>query len=251
MNSVMSKMSKMSMKSRKRLPSPPRLAFAPSLLRSAAQLASLASLVLLLGVAACGSTAATQPDLSSPSEEPSGSERSPDSSSQVAAEPESPVQAPAESKPAPAASPNAGLSEEATAILAAHNQVRATHCARPLAWSAALAATAQEWANSLRDSGCRFEHSQTAYGENLAAGTRLSAANAVQLWTDEVTHYNYKRPGFSMKTGHFTQVVWSSSRSIGCGYSECQGMRLWVCHYDPPGNVMSLFPENVSPPTCK
>ena len=144
-----------------------------------------------------------------------------------------------------------GLGADAQAILDAHNQARATHCARPLTWSSALAATAQEWAHSLRDSGCRFEHSQTAYGENLAAGTNLSAGNAALLWYDEERQYNYKKPGFSMKTGHFTQMVWAGTSSIGCGFSECQGMRLWVCHYDPPGNVMTLFPGNVSAPTCK
>lgn len=140
---------------------------------------------------------------------------------------------------------------ENAAILAAHNRVRAVHCARPLAWSEALAATAQEWANALRDSGCRFEHSQTAYGENLAAGTRLSGENAVELWYAEGEKYDYKKHGFSSRTGHFTQVVWAASRSLGCGFSECQGMRLWVCHYDPAGNVMTLFPDNVSPGTCK
>lgn len=140
--------------------------------------------------------------------------------------------------------------ENAT-ILAAHNRVRALHCARPLVWSEALAATAQEWANSLRDSGCRFEHSQTAYGENLAAGTRLSGENAVELWYDEVQKYDFKKHGFSARTGHFTQVVWAGSRSLGCGSVECQGMRMWVCHYDPAGNVMTMFPDNVSPASCK
>lgn len=143
------------------------------------------------------------------------------------------------------------LPAEAQAILQAHNRQRAQHCARPLAWSADLAATAQTWADALRDNGCAFEHSQTAYGENLAAGTQLSAANAVALWTSESSKYSFQRPGFSMATGHFTQVIWVGTRSVGCGSSECQGMRLWVCHYDPPGNVLSLFPDNVLPPTCK
>jgi hypothetical protein len=151
----------------------------------------------------------------------------------------------------PTAEGGASLNAEAAAILAAHNRVRALHCARPLVWSAALAATAQEWSNSLRDSDCSFEHSQTAYGENLAAGTRLSGENAVELWYAEGEKYNYKKQGFSARTGHFTQVVWAGSRSLGCGFSECQGMRLWVCHYDPAGNVMTLFADNVSPPSCK
>jgi uncharacterized protein YkwD len=155
---------------------------------------------------------------------------------------------PGQQAPAPS---SGGIAREAAAILAAHNRVRAQHCARPLAWSPALAATAQEWANALRDANCGFNHSQTAYGENLAAGTQLSGENAVELWYAESEKYNYKRHGFSPATGHFTQVVWAGSRNLGCGFSECNGMRLWVCHYDPPGNVLSLFPDNVSSATCK
>lgn len=231
-----------------------RRSFSSPFGRSAATASALAAAVALvagLGSAACrssGSSTVTkpgEPPAPTPTEPPTSA--SPDRGD--------PADGGARGEPAPpgpAAPPaGGGLSGDAATILAAHNRVRATHCARPLAWSEALAATAQEWASSLRDSGCRFEHSQTAYGENLAAGTRLSAANAVELWYAEEALYNYKKPGFSMKTGHFTQVVWAGSRSLGCGFSECQGMRLWVCHYDPPGNVMSLFPDNVSPPTCK
>jgi pathogenesis-related protein 1 len=143
------------------------------------------------------------------------------------------------------------LPANATAMLAAHNRLRALHCARPLSWSSDLTATAQEWANSLRDRGCRFEHSRTAYGENLAAGTRLTAENAVELWAREAREYDYKRPRFSAQTGHFTQMVWMATRSVGCAASECDGMRTWVCHYDPPGNVISLFSDNVAPPRCR
>lgn len=175
---------------------------------------------------------------------PGAAPEAPGPQPQPTAEPERPA-------PAPAPDAEAALPAHARAILEAHNRVRAQHCARPLTWSDDLARTAQDWATSLRDNGCGFEHSDTAYGENLAAGTDLSPENAVELWYQEASKYSFKRPGFSMATGHFTQMVWLATRSIGCGFSECQGMRLWVCHYDPPGNVLSLFPDNVLPTTCK
>lgn len=207
--------------------------------------------VALAALVACGGQ--PSPDLNGPTEpsaEPGADGSSGSAPAAPAAQDDAPAGEPAvgQDEPAPASS---GAGSEADAILAAHNQVRAKHCARPLSWSPALAATAQEWANALRDSGCRFEHSQTAYGENLAAGTRLTGTNAVELWYAESSKYNFKKPGFSPATGHFTQVVWAGSKNLGCGFSECQGMRLWVCHYDPPGNVLSLFPDNVVPATCK
>jgi uncharacterized protein YkwD len=135
-------------------------------------------------------------------------------------------------------------------ILAAHNKVRARHCAPPLVWSAEVAKVAQGWANQLRDSGCSFEHSKTKYGENLAAGTSLTQQAAVDMWYAEVGKYDFARPGFSMSTGHFTQVVWVGSQRLGCGVSSCKGMRIWVCNYDPPGNFQGRFPDNVKPTSC-
>lgn len=229
---------------------------------TAPRTALAAVLVPFLLTAGCGGGAPASgpqgPDLSEPGD-PDGAKRPPTGQRAPSAEQQPPPAGNGDAPTAEARQPDkprdqkkpGGLPGDAQALLDAHNQVRATHCARPLAWSEALAATAQEWANSLRDNGCSFEHSKTAYGENLAAGTNLSAANAVALWYDEERLYNYKKPAFSMKTGHFTQVVWAGSRSLGCGSSECQGMRLWVCHYDPPGNVVSMFPANVSQPTCK
>jgi hypothetical protein len=43
------------------------------------------------------------------------------------------------------------------------------------------------------------------------------AASAVNSWYDEVKLYNWSSPGFTMDTGHFTQVVWASSKQLGVG----------------------------------
>jgi uncharacterized protein YkwD len=129
-------------------------------------------------------------------------------------------------------------------IVAAHNEVRALHCAAPLAWSAEVAAVAQQWADHLRDSGCKFEHRpRNAYGENLfyidPAGSGRPEA-VTRNWYSEVRDYDYSKPGFSGETGHFTQVVWRASKRLGCGVAVCnsagQSAEIWVCNYDPPGN---------------
>src|SRR5690606_26696134 len=130
-------------------------------------------------------------------------------------------------------------------LLEARNRVRARHCAEPLTWSSELEEAATAWARELRDAGCAFEHSRTRYGENLAAGTELSAERVVDLWYDEVELYDWNSPGFSMEAGHFTQVVWADTYQIGCGTSECGGMTLWVCNYYPAGNVQGRFESAV------
>ena len=136
-----------------------------------------------------------------------------------------------------------------------HNAARAEHCAAPLTWSPTVAAYAQEWADRLRDSGCRFDHRQrNRYGENLAAYGPPGSGDGksvTAMWVNERRTYDWNNPGFSMKTGHFTQVVWGATTEVGCGTAVCNGMELWVCNYAPAGNVGGEYPRQVKPRDCR
>jgi pathogenesis-related protein 1 len=139
------------------------------------------------------------------------------------------------------------------AILDAHDARRAAHCAGPLAWSEDLARHAQDWADHLASSGCRLAHSSDGYGENLAAGTAgtLSPEDVAEMWYRERERYDFDSGGFSMETGHFTQLVWTGTARIGCGVSACDGLDVWVCNYDPPGNYEGEYQANVRPTPCR
>lgn len=157
-------------------------------------------------------------------------------------------------EPPPKEQPKADdLSDVAKAMVEQHNQVRAKHCAKPLAWSPKLASVAQAWANKLKANNCAFEHSGGNYGENLAAGTSgyMGPDEVVKMWYEEIKDYDFNNPGFSMTTGHFTQVVWKGTQQVGCGMVQCKGLDVWVCNYDPPGNWEGQYRENVLPTTCK
>jgi pathogenesis-related protein 1 len=147
----------------------------------------------------------------------------------------------------------AKLTGDPAAYVAEHNRYRAAHCAPPLTWSDKVAASAQAWADALQRRSCAFEHSNDSYGENLAAATpgTLSPADVVEMWYREVDEYDFRRPDFSMTTGHFTQLVWADTRHIGCGVSACKNLEIFVCQYDPPGNVMGDFERNVQPTGCR
>jgi pathogenesis-related protein 1 len=154
---------------------------------------------------------------------------------------------PAPAKPAPTA-------RTGQQFVDAHNRYRAKHCAAPLTWSPKLAEVAQAWANTLRDKGCTFGHSTgNKYGENLAAGTigALDPESTTAMWYDEVKLYTFPDGGFSMETGHFTQVVWTTTTQIGCGSVECNGNVIYVCNYDPPGNWQGQYAQHVLPTSCK
>jgi uncharacterized protein YkwD len=133
-------------------------------------------------------------------------------------------------------------------ILDVHNRYRAKHCAPPLRWDEQLEQVAKKWA-----SRCEFEHSSTKHGENLAAGTHgaFGADRVVGMWYDEVELYSFKRGGFSMETGHFTQLVWKDTTRVGCAMAKCPEWDLWVCNYDPPGNVEGGYRSNVRSTGCR
>jgi uncharacterized protein YkwD len=154
---------------------------------------------------------------------------------------------------APAAAGARATGSIADRFVAAHAAARAKHCARPLTWSPKLAAYAQRWADSLRAKGCMFGHSGGAYGENLAAGTAgvLDPEATVAMWYDEIKQYHFPDGGFSMTTGHFTQLVWRGTAQVGCGHTQCNGNDIWVCEYDPPGNYDGEYRANVLPLGCR
>ncbi|KAG7453158.1 PR-1 protein [Guyanagaster necrorhizus] len=143
------------------------------------------------------------------------------------------------------------LEDWKTSIVRQHNEYRAQYGAKPLTWSDALYPGASQWASQ-----CKFQHSdgQGKYGENLAAGTGNSYgfSSGLKSWMDEASKYDYNHPGFSSTTGHFTQVVWKSSKQVACAIASCRGGTIFqqpskyvVCRYSPAGNFAGQFPENV------
>lgn len=86
------------------------------------------------------------------------------------------------------------------------------------------------------------------YGENLAAGYPTPALS-IDAWADEEAKYDYAHPEFSESTGHFTQLVWQNTTSVGCGAVDCNSSSLqgWylVCEYAPAGNVAGEYRAQV------
>jgi pathogenesis-related protein 1 len=128
-----------------------------------------------------------------------------------------------------------------------HNNYRALHGANALTWSDDLANTAKNWA-----SGCVFKHSGGIYGENLAAGTGdYTITDGINGWTSESSQYDPNNPTYS----HFTQVVWKSTTQLGCAVVTCPAGSIFdasfgtaqyiACEYNPPGNVIGEFAQNV------
>jgi pathogenesis-related protein 1 len=131
-----------------------------------------------------------------------------------------------------------------------HNKARKDVGTDPLSWSAELASYAQAWANNLASRNCAFEHRSASnspdkknYGENIfwGSGSMYNAVDASKSWYNEIEQYVHgtlTNDNWSV-AGHYTQMVWQSTTSVGIGVATCQdGAVIVVANYDPPGNYL-------------
>ena len=136
-------------------------------------------------------------------------------------------------------------------VLQHHNTYRAALQLPDLQWSAALAADALTWAKHLAQID-RGEHDQDVVGkegENLWWGTAnaFSYGVMVDAWGNEKKMFRYGafpdcRSNRTAVVGHYTQVVWRNTQSVGCALVSNGRMDYLVCRYSPPGNVYGQNP---------
>lgn len=141
-------------------------------------------------------------------------------------------------------------------IVAAHNLARSRvspAAATPipaLNWSDSDAAVAKAYAAK-----CVFQHNPNRgpRGENLyaASGGTNTPEKVVGSWESEKAQYNYANNSCSGVCGHYTQVVWAATTTVGCAVQTCTQnspfggsgpWELWVCNYSPAGNFVGKKP---------
>lgn len=148
------------------------------------------------------------------------------------------------------------------AIIAAHNKLRAAvGVTEKLKYSKPLAAKAQAWADHLKSTNqCEMQHSKAngKYGENLYWGSavswsdgskelqKVSSEQVVNSWGSEKTDYDYadNRCALGKMCGHYTQIVWRTTTTVGCGMAVCEDSKeqVWACQYLPAGNWVGRKP---------
>lgn len=111
-------------------------------------------------------------------------------------------------------------------------------------WDNDLARRAQDWANQ-----CQYEHDPNRFDDRFSIGQNLAIiwssqplqtggdfSGRVRKWFNEVAIYRWGQ-GWSVKTGHYSQMVWAGTNLVGCGFSyyrqQGQYKKLYVCNYGP------------------
>ncbi|KAM7445769.1 hypothetical protein ABFA07_005753 [Porites harrisoni] len=134
-----------------------------------------------------------------------------------------------------------------------HNYFRTLHQVPNVTWSNRLQKEAKVWVKYLAENN-KFEHSEKNPGNLYLSHPndypKEYCSDAVQWFHWEEKYYNYDKPGYVYKAGHFTQVVWRNSRQIGAAWEIRKDKRLVVSiKYNPGGNYVGYFGKNVFPPT--
>jgi Cysteine-rich secretory protein family len=133
-------------------------------------------------------------------------------------------------------------------MLAEHNGERSALGLASLVWDAALAKDAGRWAAQLAAEN-RFEHAfgdlrRTKQGENLWMGTADAYAypEMVSFWLDERkmaksgVFPDISRTGKWADVGHYSQMIWPTTRKVGCAIARNKEDEFLVCRYFPAGN---------------
>ncbi|XP_041375543.1 glioma pathogenesis-related protein 1-like [Gigantopelta aegis] len=150
-------------------------------------------------------------------------------------------------------------SSEKRLVIESHNELRRLEKATDMAymsWDEDLANQAQQWADK-----CKWKHGNVVdvpkfsyVGQNLQASTGQVGMDTVikkQWYYSEKPSYTYKTGYCAKVCGHYTQVVWAESRSVGCGRTFCPniagiswagGGYIVVCNYGPGGNIRGYQP---------
>jgi uncharacterized protein YkwD len=222
-----------------------------------------------------GETAQAPPPATTETPPPPATEAPPPATTETPPPPATEAPPPAIVTPPPAETPPAGTSQVSnntgnaycescnndiyngggdlkSMVLAVHNRERAAVGVPALVWNDDIAATAQIYANYLWSTG-KFEHRTTEYltthpndsavwGENLGARhgapTTVPIAQNMQGWVAEKNVFQ----GLPSVTGtnvvgHYTQMVWNSTKEVGCATATGNNYDVLVCRYSPPGNT--------------
>lgn len=132
-------------------------------------------------------------------------------------------------------------------VLKQHNIYRSELGLPALEWSATLASDALVWGQRLAKDNRGHHDPQDRVlneGENLWWGTAdaFSYAQMVDTWGAEKKDFVYGTfpdctTRHSAVVGHYTQMIWKNTRSVGCALVSNGKLDFLVCRYAPPGNV--------------
>ena len=146
-------------------------------------------------------------------------------------------------------------------IVDRHNEYRKRHAASSLTVLKELSTLCQSTVDYCKKIG-DLQHvglsmdDGTIIGQNLYLTSGMTnGASVVDRWYSEIQYYDYDNVDKgTIMAGHITQVVWKSTKQIGCAiafgpWKDFSLSSYIGCNYLPAGNALGQYAKNVSPPS--
>ena len=129
-----------------------------------------------------------------------------------------------------------------------HNTRRSAEAVADLVYDdGALQTAAEEWlAELVANQDCELNHNlDSPLGENIAwnKGFESNPGLVMEGWMQEEANYDHDTNSCDSSCGHYLQVMWIDTTSVGCAIDLCDdGAEIWMCTYDPAGNIPGELP---------
>lgn len=155
----------------------------------------------------------------------------------------------------PSSKPTDDVKEFAEECLKWHNHYREKHGVKPLKLSSKLNDYAKEWVIQIAKKDVMEHRPNNTNGENIFMkwstnpNFKIAGRDPVENWYAEIKDHIFGKEPTSLKSGHFTQVVWRASEELGVAKARTStGKIICVANYYPAGNMIGEFTANVPKP---
>lgn len=146
-------------------------------------------------------------------------------------------------------------------LLNEHNKYRKKHGVPNLQIDNELISAATKYAESLaRNRDNNYLQPSGVYQGDEKLGENLFQCNnkackmenytqPLDIWYKEISQYNFDTNEGEKGTSNFTQMVWKSTKKMGCGVGQkTENSYKVVCYYLPRGNIPEKYKSNVLKP---
>ena len=144
-----------------------------------------------------------------------------------------------------------GLEDYKNKIIDFHNKLRQEHKSPKIKENEELNDMASAYVESLINNKNVNNHlnqyNGQIVGEIIIISKSSKLEDILKKISDEKKDYDFKSKKFSIKSSHFTQVIWKGTSDIGFGFYTDKDSKIHyiVLLYYPAGNILGDFSENI------
>lgn len=155
---------------------------------------------------------------------------------------------------------NLDIKSKKEELLVLHNMMRFIFQADLLTASPEIEKIAQKATDYIVEKESKNENykipQNTYKGENLGINIYRGnenddlALNTLKAWGEGANSPKeyFLNPKYDPNIEHFTQIIWKSTKLLGCGITcDKKNICVVLCNYYPAGNVLDEFESNISP----